>query len=170
MASGAKYPLAHVVTRHLTLAAGASTANMDALFTRQIPTKVIIGLVSNEAFVVSWTKSTFNFAHMDLNQACLVVDARPLLAQSWQPDFMQGLYAETYHTLLKSVGICPSNWSNGLSAQQFVGGSMLLSCELTPNDSDGMAYLSPRRLGTLKTSLGFAKALPKMTKRLAYVK
>ena len=34
--SGAKYLLAHVVTRHLTLAAGASTANMDALFTRQI--------------------------------------------------------------------------------------------------------------------------------------
>ena len=35
--SGAKYPLAHVVTRHFTLAAGASTANVDALFTGQNP-------------------------------------------------------------------------------------------------------------------------------------
>ena len=77
-ASGAKYPLAHVVTRPFTLAAGASTADVDALFTRQIPTKVIIGLVNNEAFVGSWTKSPFNFAHMNLNQACLVVDGRPL--------------------------------------------------------------------------------------------
>ena len=67
--SGAKYPLAHVVTRHFTLAAGASTANVDALFTGQIPTKVIIGLVNNEAFVGSWTKSPVNFAHMNLKQA-----------------------------------------------------------------------------------------------------
>ena len=59
--SGPKYPLAHVVTRHFTLAAGASTADVDALFTGQIPTKVIFGLVNNEAFVGSWTKSPFNF-------------------------------------------------------------------------------------------------------------
>ena len=45
-ASGAKYPLVHVVTQHLTLATGASTADADALFNGKIPTKVIIGLVS----------------------------------------------------------------------------------------------------------------------------
>ena len=111
--SGAKYPLAHVVTRHFTLAAGASTADVDALFTGQIPTKVIIGLVNNEAFIGSWTKSPFNFAHMDLNQACLVVDGRPLPAQPWQPDFTQGLYAETYHVLPKTAGMYPSDWNNG---------------------------------------------------------
>ena len=55
--SGAKYPLTNVVTRHFTL---ASMADVDALFTGQILTKVIIGLVNNEAFVGSWTKSPFN--------------------------------------------------------------------------------------------------------------
>ena len=168
MTSGAKYPLAHVVTRHFTLAAGASTADVDPLFTGQIPTKVMIGLVNNEAFVGSWTKSPFNFAHMDLNQACLVVDGRPLPAQPWQPDFKQGLYEETYHALLKSAGMYPSDWSNGLSAAQFVGGTMLLSWDLTPDDSDGMAYLSPRPLGTVKASLRFAKPLPAKTTLLAY--
>ena len=54
LASGAKCPLAHVVTRHFTLAAGGSMADVDALFTGQIPTKVIIGLMSNDAFVGSW--------------------------------------------------------------------------------------------------------------------
>ena len=141
--SGAKYPLAHVVTRHFTLAAGASMADVDALFTRQIPTKVIIVLVNNEAFVGSRTKSPFNFAHMDLNQACLVVDGPLLPAQPWQTDFTQGLYAETYHALLKSTGMYPSDWSNGLSATQFVGGSMLLSWDLTPDDSDGRPTCHP---------------------------
>ena len=166
--SGAKYPLAHVVTRHFTLAAGASTADVEALFTRQIPTKIIIGLVNNEAFVGSWTKSPFNFLHMDLNQACLVVDERPLMAQAWQPGFTQGLYAETYHALLKSDEMYPSDLSNGLSAPQFVGGTMLLSWDLTPEYSDGTAYLSPRHLGTMKASLRFTKPLPTTTTLLAY--
>ena len=141
--SRAKYVLAHVATRHFTLAAGATTADVDALFTRQIPTKIIIALVNNEAFVRSWTKSPFNFTHMDLNQACLVVDRWLLPAQPWQPDFMQGLYAETYQALLKSAR------SNGLSAAQFVGGTMLLSWDLTPDDSGRTAYLSPRCLGNI---------------------
>ena len=58
---GAKDPLAHVVTRHSTLAVGDSTANVDALFNGQIPTKIIIGLVSNETFVGAWQKNPFNF-------------------------------------------------------------------------------------------------------------
>ena len=155
-ASEAKFPLAHAVTMHFTLPAGASVANVDPLFTGQIPTDVIIGLVSNEAFVRSWTKSPFNFAHMDLKQACLVVDGCPLLAQPWQPDFTQGLYAETYHALLKSAGMYPSDWSNGLS------------WDLTPDDSDGTADLSPGHLGTVKASLRFTKPLPTTIALLAY--
>ena len=54
--SGAKYPLTHVVTRHFILAIGARIADVDALFIRQVTTKVIIGLVSNEAFVSAWQR------------------------------------------------------------------------------------------------------------------
>ena len=105
---------------------------------------------------------------MELNQACLVVYRWPLPAQPWQPDLTQGLYAETYHALLKSAVMYPSNWSNGLSAEQFMGGSMLLPWDLTPDDSDGMAYLSPRRLGIVKASLRFTKPLPPLPTLLAY--
>ena len=117
--------------------------NVDALFTRQILTKIIIGLVSNGACVSAWQKNPFNSADMDLNLACLVVDGCHLSSQPWQPDFTQGLYVETYHAPLKSSGIYPSDWSNGLFAEQFVGGSMLLSWDLMPSDSDGVAYISP---------------------------
>ena len=167
-ASGAKYLLAHVVTRHFTLAMGASMADMYSLFTRQIPTKVLISLVSNEAFVSTWQKNPFNFAHIGLNSACLAVDGRPLPAQPWQPDFMQGLYAETYHALLKFSGMYPSYWSNGMSVEQFMGGSMLLSWGLMLDDCNGVAYLSPRHLGTVKASLRFAKPLPVTTTLIAY--
>ena len=109
-------PASNVVTRHFTLAVGTSMADMNSLFTEQIPTKLFI-LVSNEAFVSNWQKNPFNFAHIELNSACLVVDGRPLLAQPWQPDFMQGLYAKTYHAPLKFRGMSLSYWSNGMSVE-----------------------------------------------------
>ena len=112
---GAKYQLAHVVTRRFTLAARASTADVDALFARQIPTKDIISLVSNEAFISAWQKNHLNFTQMDLNSACLVVNGRPLPAQPYQPDFTQGLYAKTYQALLKSSGMYRSDWRKGRS-------------------------------------------------------
>ena len=149
---GAKYPLAHVVTRHFTLAVGANMAHMDSMY----PTKVLISLVSNEASVSTWQANPFNFAHIELNSACLVVNGRPLPAQSWQPDFMQGLYAETYHALLKFSGMYPSYWSNGMSVKHFVGGIMLLSWDLMPDDSNGVA------------SLRFAKLLLATTTLIAY--
>ena len=62
--------------------------HMDALFTGQIPTKVIIGLLTNEAFDGVWQKNPFNFTHMDLHSVSRDVDGRPLLAQPWQPYFM----------------------------------------------------------------------------------
>ena len=80
-----------MVTRHFNLTTGSSMVDRDALYTRQFPTKVIVGLVSNEAFTGAWQKNPFNFTHMDLNSACLVVDGQQLQAQPWQPDFEGGL-------------------------------------------------------------------------------
>ena len=165
--SGAKYPIAHVVTRHYTIASGASTADVDSLFTGQIPAKIIIG-VTNEAFVGAPAKNPYKFEHLHLNSACLVVDGRPLPAQPWQPDFKRGLYAEAYHGLVRSAGMYPSDWSNGITPEQFKGGCMLLAFDLTPDDSDGVAYLCPRRLGTVKASLRFATPLEQTVTLIAY--
>ena len=51
---------------------------------------------------------------------------------------------------------------------QFMGGSMLLSWHLTPDDSDRLAYLSPSCGGMMKDSLRFAKPLPATTTLIAY--
>ena len=92
----AKSPLAHVVTCHYILAVGATTAEVDALFTSQIPTKILIGLVSNEAFITAWHEIPFNFALMDFNRGCLVVAGQPLLPQPWWVT-----YTHAYRALMK---------------------------------------------------------------------
>ena len=55
-----------------------------------------------------------------------------------------------------------------MSVEQFVGGSKLFSWDLMPDNSNGVAYISPRHLGTVKASLRFAKPLPATTTLIAY--
>ena len=143
--------------------------HVDALFTGQIPTKVIIGLLTNEAFDGVWQKNPFNFAHMDLHSDSRVVDGRPLLAQPWQQDFMQGLYAEFYHAVLKSNGMYPSDWSIGMSANHFECGCMLLSC-MGPAVRWQLhcGLLIPQMSGHRETSLRFARPLHATTTMIAY--
>ena len=97
-----------------------------------------------------------------------MVDICLLPAHPLQPDFEQGTYAETTHTLIKSCVMYTSDWSNDLTYNHFMSGSMLLSWDVMPNDSDGVAYLFPRCLDTMKASLIFAKPLPANTTLIAY--
>ena len=53
------------------------------------------------------------------------------------------MYIKAYHALMKPGGMYPSHWGNDMMADQFVGGSMLLSWDLTTNDSNGFVYMSP---------------------------
>ena len=165
-ASGAKYPLAHVVTRHFTLAMGQHRqhgcfghwTNPYQGHHRPSDQWNLHRCLGKEPLQIRTYRTEFRL---------LVGDGHPLLAQPWQLDFMQGLYAETYHALLNSNGMYPSDWSNGY-VEQFMDGSMLLSCDLMPDDSDNVAYLSPRRLGTVKVGLRFATPLPATTTLIAY--
>ena len=88
------------------------------------------------------------------------------------PALAARLYArplcETFHALLKFSGMYPSYWSNRMSVEHFVGGIMLLSWDLMPDDSNGVAYLSPKHLSTVKASLRFAKLLLATTTLIAY--
>ena len=117
----------------------------------------------------AWCYDPFNFAHMDLNMACLVEDGRPLPTQPWWLDFELSTNTEAYHVLMKSNGIYPSDWGNDMTAEQFVGGSILLSWDLTLGNSDGMAYLSLRQLGTMKANLRITRLLPTIAVIIAYM-
>ena len=84
--SEGKYLLTHVATHHFIMAISVSMVDVDALFMGQIPIKILISLVSNEAFVGAWRENPLNIAHMDLNPACLLVDGCPLSAQPLKPN------------------------------------------------------------------------------------
>ena len=94
--TGARYPVTHVVTKHFTVGSGASSVDLDAMFTGQIPNKIVLGMVRNDAFTGNRSLNPYNFQHFKLTSAHLVVDGKQLPSQGMNCDFENGLFADLH--------------------------------------------------------------------------
>jgi len=64
----AKYPMNQVVCKTLTIRANLMDVNHEKLFSGQIITRIVIGLVRNEAFNGTTTRNPFNFQNFNLSE------------------------------------------------------------------------------------------------------
>ena len=157
---GATYPVNHVITKSFTVSSGTSTIELDNVFTGQLPSKVFLGLVKNAAFHGSYSLNPYNFVRAGLTFACLNVDGKQVPSRGYECDFHRGSFIDAFHGLHKNCGSYGANWSNGIDRAQFIGGCFILGFDLTPDESgNGGAHVTQRRLGCVKASLRFEKAL-----------
>ena len=63
----AKYPIKRVVSKTDTIPAGNLDGNHEKLFTGQLPSRLVIGCVDNDAFNGNYVKNPFNFKHYALS-------------------------------------------------------------------------------------------------------
>ena len=63
----AKYPIRRTDLKSFSVPAGALSISQANVFTGQLPDRVIITVVDNDAFNGSYTKSPYNFKNYDLN-------------------------------------------------------------------------------------------------------
>jgi len=72
----AKYPINRVVCKTLTIPANLMGVNHENLFSGQIPTRIVIGLVRNDAFNGTTTRNLFNFQHFNLSEISVYSDGQ----------------------------------------------------------------------------------------------
>ena len=70
----AKYPVRRVVCKAFTIPNGHLDATNEKLFTGQLPRRIVIGMVDNEAFNGAFGHNPFNFKHFSLNEIALYLD------------------------------------------------------------------------------------------------
>ena len=167
--SGALYPVTHVVVKNFTLSSGISTAEIDSLFVGQIPNKIFLFMVENEAYSGKYDKNPFNFQHFGLRSCSLSVEGKQLPQNGINVDVDNNEWIEAYYSYVKNCGLYPYDWGNGVTRSQYLGGCFIMAYDLTPDDAgDGVAYLTPRRFGTVRANLRFKTGLSKTVTLLAF--
>ena len=100
----AKYPIKRVVCKTYTISAGNLNGNYEKLFTGQLPSRLVIGCVDNDAFNGNYVKNPFNVKHYALSEISLHLDGHTQPVKPLKSNFNNHQYIQAFMTLFSGTG------------------------------------------------------------------
>lgn len=153
-----KYPVRRVMCKVFSVSKGSLTLNHENLFLGQLPKRVVIGCVDNDAYNGQYSKNPYNFKHNKINFVSMYVDGRQVPSKPLTPDFEKDRFVRSYMSLFTSTGMFGEDVGNGLTREAYAGGSTMFGFDMTPDMSEG-GHLNVIKHGNLRLEMHFADAL-----------
>ncbi|XP_064597963.1 uncharacterized protein F54H12.2-like [Liolophura sinensis] len=132
----AKYPIRRVLTKYFSVPRGHTLINEQNLFLGSLPTRLVVGCVSNKAFDGDYTKNPFRFRHYYTNFVALYVGGRQIPTKPLTPDFENENFIRTYMNLFTHTGKAFHDEGNNIKRTTFAEGHTLFCFDLTPSLHD----------------------------------
>ncbi|KAK3920120.1 hypothetical protein KUF71_009407 [Frankliniella fusca] len=155
----AKYPLTRVDLKTITIPAGLQDKTISNLHLGQIPKRIIIGFVTNQAFNGHYQSNPYNFQHFNLNYLSLFVDTQQIPAQPLTPDFERNLHIDAYNTLFSGTGIHWKDEGNDITYAEYPQGYTLYAFDISQDLSANESHWNLQRQGIVRMEVKFAKPL-----------
>ena len=162
-----KFPIRRVICKTFTIPRGNLDASQESLFSGQLPTRIVIGCVDNDAFNGTYTKNPFNFKHMHLSQLKVYLDGQQQSVKPLEINFATNQYINAYATLFMGTGKWMRDEGNEISREDFTGGYALYAFDLTPDLSEG-DHFNLVKQGNVRLDMKFAQALANTINIIAF--
>ena len=164
----AKYPIRRVVCKSYSVGTGMRDNVHEGLFTGQIPSRIVIAMVRNQAFNGSYDRNPFNFSHFNLSSIKIYVDGQ--IHNNIKPiecDFENHQSLSGYLSLFTGSGKYRRDEGLDIDRQQYECGYTLFAYNLSPDLSEE-GYFNLVKEGSIRVELKFATALPHTINVIAY--
>jgi len=162
-----KFPIRRTICKTFTIPAGNLDASQESLFTGQLPTRIVIGCVDNDAFNGSYAKNPFNFKHMGLTQLKVYLDGQQHSVKPLEMNFATRQYINAYASLFMGTGKWKRDEGNLISREDFAGGYALYAFDLTADQCEG-EHFNLVRQGNVRVDLKFSAALTNTINVIAF--
>ena len=165
----AKYPLRRVETKVFSVPAGHLQVNQENLFLGQLPKRLVIGCVDNDAYNGSFAKSPFNFKNFNMNFLAVYVDGQQVPGKPFTPNFGEGGGCiRSYLSLFHGTGQSGEDEGNCISRGDYVSdGFALHVLDLSPDMSEG-SHFELVKQGNIRLELHFGTQLPNTINVIVY--
>jgi len=102
--SPALYPHMKSDIRTYNIQPGSYSWGIDDIFQGQIPSRVVVGLVSAEGYSGTYHRNPYNFQHYNCNFMGLYTDGQSVPGEPLQCDYKNGNYVSSYLSLFAGIG------------------------------------------------------------------
>lgn len=160
-------PITRSNVREYTMIAGTMNDIRPIIIHDKIPRTILIGILDQENYAGTITKSPFNFTHQNVSSVHVLVNGVKFPTYPYEPNYAEGLYAREYRALFDNTGICHSNGGNGITKEDFINGYCLYAIDLTPDLCNGV-HNHPQEVGNVDVFLRFTSALTETKHVLVY--
>ena len=154
----AKYPIQRVETKVFSIPQGNMSITQENLFLGQLPKRLVIGCVDNDAFNGSTSKNPFNFKHNNINFLALYLDGNQIPSKPYTPDFDNNNDIRSYISLFTGTGQMNTNEGNHISRKAYGEGYSLFAFNLSP-DSHSADDFQLIKQGSLRLEMHFKNSL-----------
>ena len=164
----AKYPIRRVVCKSFAIPQHYLDVNHEKLFSGQLPTRIVVGLVDNRAFNGNRTLNPFNFQHFNLHEIALYLDGQQQHAvRPIEPNFGDGQYIRAYNTIFAGTGKFGADEGLFIDRDDYGNGYALYAFDLTADLGED-DHFSLVRQGSVRLALKFRQALQTTVTVVAY--
>ena len=162
-----KYPIRRAVCKTFTVTNGMLNYTQENLFSGQLPSRVIVGMVHNEAFNGSYTKNPFNFHHYDLTQMKLYVDGQQGYIAPIELEFNNSRAIMGYISLFSGTGKLFRDEGIDVGRADFTTGYTLFAFDLSPDLAED-DHFNLIKEGNIRLEAKFRVALPNTINFIIY--
>jgi len=164
----AKYPIKRVVCKRFQVPVNYLDCSHEKLYTGQLLTRIVIGLVDNRAFNGSREHNPFNFRHYNISEISLYLDGQQQYAlKPLQTNFKEGVYVRTYNTLFAGTNKINRGEGNFITREDYKAGYALYAFDLTA-DLAKSDHFNLVKHGSVRLALGFSEPTPHTVSIIAY--
>ncbi len=156
-------PIRQSEVKAYAIAKGSFTHTVDGMFSGEIPTSIVVGLVSSAAYAGSYKKNYANFKNYDLNYLDFSVDGNSLPGTPFQPDYKSGNYTPEFLSLFYDR--YPDRRGIDISIEDYLGGYSLYVFNIA--DAEGDVLPNTLR-GHSRLAVRFGEGLKEATTLIVY--
>nr|XP_015909764.2 uncharacterized protein F54H12.2-like [Parasteatoda tepidariorum] len=154
-----KMPIRRTDVKSFTLSNGLASITIANAFIGQIPSRLVMGFVSNDAYNGKINKNPFNFKHNNLAYLTVLNSGKMFPAKAYQPNFETDNYARSYLSLFTDLSRYHNHQNINISFSEFKNGYTLYAFDLTPDFASGESHNSTTKNGNIAIDIKFSSPL-----------
>lgn len=163
----AKYPVRRAVCKTFTIPRGNLDFSQENVFSGQLPTRLVIAFVDNDAFNGTYAKNPFNFQNYSVTQLRVYLDGQQQHIRPLDLNFAESQYVSAYMTLFSGTGKQFKDEGNHISRYDFPNGYAIYAFDLTPDMAED-DHFNLIKQGNVRIDARFAYGLPNTINAIIY--